>query len=82
MDQDKPLCTDFFKCAKIYRYLPFVKYLSNTVLRSRSRWSRNYLGPGAGAKIKFLINIFCSKFGGCYDEDELISTSISLVLLF
>ena len=50
------------------------------VLRSRSRWSRNYLGPGA--EIKFLINIFCSQFGGCYDEDKLISTSISIVLLF
>ena len=52
------------------------------MLRSRSRWSRNYLGPGAGAEIKFLINIFCRQFGGCYDEDKLISTSISLVLLF
>ena len=30
------------------------------VLRSRSRWSRNYLGPGARAEIKFLINMFCS----------------------
>ena len=34
---------------------------------------------GAGAEIKFLINIFCSQFGGCYDEDKLISTSISIV---
>ena len=54
------------------------------VLRSRSRRSQNYLGPGAGAgdEIKFLINIFCSQFGECYDEDKLISTSISIVLLF
>ena len=52
------------------------------VLRSRSRWSRNYLGPGPGAEIKFLINIFCSQLRGCYDEDKLISTSISIVLLF
>ena len=39
------------------------------------------LGPGAGARaeIKFLINIFCSQFGGCYDEDKLISTSIRTV---
>ena len=42
------------------------------------------MGPRAGteAEIKFLINIFCSQFGGCYDEDKLISTSISIVLLF
>ena len=53
-----------------------------SVLWSRSRWSRNYLGPGAGAGIKFVINIFCSQFGGCYDEDKLIFTSISIVLLF
>ena len=32
-------------------------YFWGTVLRSRSRWSRNYLGPRAGAEIKFLINI-------------------------
>ena len=48
----------------------------------RSRWSRNYLGPGAWAEIEFLINMFCSQFGGFYDEDELIYTSISIVLLF
>ena len=35
------------------------------VLQSRSQWIRNYLGPGAGAGIKFLINMFCSQFGGC-----------------
>ena len=52
------------------------------VLRSRSRWSRNNLGPGAGAEIKFFINIFCSQFGRCYDEDKLISNSISILLLF
>ena len=40
----------------------------------------HYLGPGAG--IKFLINIFCRQFGGCYDEEKLISTSIILVILF
>ena len=45
-----------------------------SVLRSQSQ---KYLGPGAGAEIKILINIFCSQFGGCYDEDKLISTSIS-----
>ena len=44
-------------------------------------WSRkNYLGPGA--EIKFLIYMFCSQFGGCYDEDKLISSSFSIVLLF
>ena len=49
------------------------KYLQNfeprhkTALRSQSRWSRNYLRPGAeaGAKIIFLIHIYCSQFGGC-----------------
>ena len=34
------------------------------------------------AKLNFLINIFCGQFGGCQDEDKLISTSISIVLLF
>ena len=43
------------------------------MLRSRSRWIRNYLRPGAGAEIKFLVNIFYSQFGGCYDENKLIS---------
>ena len=35
-----------------------------TVLRSRSRWSRNYLRPGAGAwaQIIFLLNIFLVSF--------------------
>ena len=28
------------------------------VLRSRSRWSRNYLRPEAGAKINFFLNKF------------------------
>ena len=40
------------------------------------------MGPGAGAEIKFFINIFCNQFGGCYDEDKLISTSIGIVQLF
>ena len=40
------------------------------------------MGPGAGTEIKFLINMFCSQFGGCYDEDKLISTSISIVLYY
>ena len=64
------------------RLLYNVQYTKIPVMRSRSRWSRNYLGPGAGVEIKFLINIFCSQFGGCYNEDKLISTSISIVLLF
>ena len=46
----------------------------------RSRWSRNYLG--AGAEIKFLINMFCSQFGGCYDEEKRIPTSISNIAIF
>ena len=45
----------------------------------RSLWSRIYLGPGA--EIKNLIHIFCSPFGGCYDEDKLNATYISIVLL-
>ena len=43
-----------------WKILPgHLKYAASVkaVLRSRSRWSRNYLGPGAGAEIKFLINI-------------------------
>ena len=39
-------------------------------------------GAGAGAEIKYLINNFCNQFGGCYDEEKLISTSISIVILF
>ena len=39
-----------------------------TVLRSRSRWSQNYLRSGAGAEIIFLINIYSSQFGGYLDE--------------
>ena len=35
------------------------------VLRSRSRWSRNSLRPGAGAEMIFLINIYRIQFGGC-----------------
>ena len=40
----------------------------NSVLRSRSLWSRNYLRPGAGAGagIIFLINIYYSKFDGFF----------------
>ena len=41
--------------------------------RSRSRWSRNYLRPGAGAEMIFLINIYCSQFGRCKDEENIIS---------
>ena len=37
--------------------------------RSRSRWSRNYLRPGAvtgaGAEMIFLIKMYCSQFGEC-----------------
>ena len=44
---------------------------NNSVLRSRC--SRNYLGRG----IKFLTKIFCSQFGGCYDEEKLFSSSFS-----
>ena len=53
-----------------------IESLIKAVLQSPSRRSRNYLGSGAGAEIKFLINILCSQFRGC------ISTSISIVLLF
>ena len=38
--------------------------MHQSVLRSRSRWNRNYLRPGAGAEIVFLINIYFSQFGG------------------
>ena len=30
----------------------------------------NYLRPGAGAELIFLINIYCSQFGGCQDEEK------------
>ena len=36
-----------------------------TFLVLRRRWSRNYLRPGAGAEIIFLINVYCRQFGGC-----------------
>ena len=39
----------------------------NPVLSSWSRWSGNYdyLRPGAGAEIIFLINMYCNQFGEC-----------------
>ena len=48
---------------------------------SRSRWSRNYLRSIAGTEFIFLINIYSSQFGGCQDEDKLVSTSFGMVLL-
>ena len=59
------------------RTLPFFlhsRYSTNCLseLRSRSRWSRNYLRPGAEAEIIFLINIYISQFRGCQDEEKLI----------
>ena len=48
----------FFYC--ILKLLTFF----NTCEVLWSRWSRNYLISGAGAKIIFLINIFCSQLGG------------------
>ena len=57
------------------------------MLRSRSRWSLNYLRPGAGAgagaEIIFLIIISYSQIGGCYDEEKppLRHLSFSTVLL-
>ena len=49
----------------------------------RSRWRPNYLRPGAGvgAKIIFFMNIYCSQFGGCKNEEKLIHTSIGMILL-
>ena len=39
-------------------------------------------GAGAGgAEIILVINIYCSQFGGCKDEETLISTYIGMVLL-
>ena len=37
------------------------------------------LRHGAGAEIIFIIKKNCSKFGGCYNEERLISTSITVV---
>ena len=38
-------------------------------------------GAGAGgSEIILVINIYCSQFGGCQDEETLISTSIDMVL--
>ena len=55
-----------------YRYTDqHICYIQSVpVLRSRSRWSRIYLKPGAGANIIFLINIYCSQFEGCQDEEK------------
>ena len=50
----KELCHFFF--------IPGIVPTVVAELRSRSRWSRNYLRPGAGAEIIFLINIYCSQF--------------------
>ena len=51
---------------RIYKNLYIAAYIQKlSVLRSRSRWRRNYLIPEAGAEIISLINIFCRQFGGC-----------------
>ena len=49
----------------------------------RSRWRPNYLRPGAGVGVKiiFFMNIYCSQFGGCKNEEKLIYTSIGMILL-
>ena len=41
------------------------QYKAGLWSQSRSRWSRNYLRPEARTEIIFLINIYCSQFGGC-----------------
>ena len=46
----------------------------------QSRWSRNYLRPGAGAENVFSINIYCSQFGVRQNDDKLISSSIGMGL--
>ena len=42
-----------------------IYFVERFVLVLRSRWSQNYLRPGAGAEIIFLLNIYCIQFGGC-----------------
>ena len=49
------------------------------VLR-RSWWRQNCLRSGAG--IIYIIIIYCSQFGGCWDKGKLISTSIGTVLQY
>ena len=50
-----------------------------SLLRSlnRSWWSRNYIETWSRSRNIFIINIFCSQFEGCLDEEKLISTSVS-----
>ena len=57
-------CYNFKKLLIVQLWLCLSWYWLS-VLRSRSRWSWNYLEPVAGAEINFLINIFCIQFGGC-----------------
>ena len=42
------------------------------MLQSGSRWSRNYLGPGAGTGAETLLKkkIYSSQFGECSDEEK------------
>ena len=57
-------CTQQICQNKKFNKITFLRFKKNSVLRSRSR-SQNYLRPGAGAEIIFLINISYSQFGGC-----------------
>ena len=69
----------------MFSTLKMLLYLVFSVLRSRSRWSRNYLRSGAGgggAEIIFLINVYCGQFGGCWDKEKQISTSIETYFLW
>ena len=56
------LCLKWQKTERPLFVIMLTTEVYNSMLRSRSRWSRNYLRPGAGsgagAKIIFLINIY------------------------
>ena len=43
--------------------------------------AESFCVPGAGAEIIFLIKIYGTQSGSCEDEEKLISTPISIVLL-
>ena len=63
-----PIFEYLFIYCRIFIHLLFFWPLINSVFRSR--WSRNYLRPGAGvgAETIFLIKIYCSQFSSTLED--------------
>ena len=59
----------------MYEYI-LRKSLENEFCGAGAGGAEIIMRPGAGAEIIFVINIFCSQFGVCQDEEKQISASI------